>query len=95
MDEMDNDELDDRGWLRVPNRKIKTTKIEREDGSVLYKHGWSFEPLVLPEDILINGQSVLNLDFVRLENSDGANIRYEEKKYRLKEVGKKKNTKRA
>lgn len=92
MDELNDDELDDRTWLMVPNRKIKTTKIEREDGSVFYKHEWSSEPLFMPGDIPINGLSVV--DFVAgLQNMDGANVKYEDKEYRLKEVGKKKRQK--
>jgi len=90
MDEMDEDGLDDRGWLKVPNRKIKTTKIEREDGSVFYKHEFSFEPLVMPGDIPINGMSVLDFALERSQNLDGATVKYENKRYRLREVGKKK-----
>ena len=87
---MDEDELDDRGWLRVPNRKIKTTKVKNKDGSVTYKHEWSDEPLVVPGEIPINGMSVLDFDFQRFKNMDGYVIQYEGNKYRLKEVTKNK-----
>ena len=94
MDELSNKEFFEREWLRVPNRKIKTTKIEREDGSVLYKHEFCSEPLVMPGDIPINGMSVLDFDLARSQNMDGAIVKYEKKKYRLKEVGKKKKKNR-
>ena len=87
---MDENELDDRGWLKVPNRKIKTTKIKNKDGSITYKHEWSDEPLVVPGEIPINGMSVLDFDFPRLKSADGSVVEYEEKLYRLKEVTKKK-----
>jgi len=90
MDEMDEDGLDDRGWLRVPNRRIKTTKIEREDGFVFYKNEWSDEPLIKPGEIPINGMSVLDFDLARFQNLDGEIVKYGDKRYRLKEVGKKK-----